>query len=259
MAVEVPTRSLGRGDCYLDDIIKVYLGLKHIIWKHAASAPLALYVSMRPLAEDEPVPRKQPLSLPKLEAEGTPSEMMIVLGWWLDTHKLLLRLPDDKFLAYSKEVEEILAAGRVDGKNLESIIGKFVHASYAVPLSRHYLDNLRLKLKSLKENNPHHSQLLSNNEVRDFILWQKILVKTNEGISLNGLILRQPTRIGFSNSCPQGLGGFTHGGRGWQLKVNPELLNSVLRRRCSKQPTGIPRNGNHTLAVADRVQRAKSD
>ena len=27
MAVEVPTRSLRRGDCYLDDIIKVYLGL----------------------------------------------------------------------------------------------------------------------------------------------------------------------------------------------------------------------------------------
>ena len=31
MAVEVPTRSLGRGDCYLDDIIKVYVGLQHII------------------------------------------------------------------------------------------------------------------------------------------------------------------------------------------------------------------------------------
>ena len=63
MAVEVPTRSLGRGDCYLDDIIKVYLGLKHIIWKHAASAPLALHVSMRPLAEDKPVHRKQPTTL----------------------------------------------------------------------------------------------------------------------------------------------------------------------------------------------------
>mmetsp|Transcript_55246 Transcript_55246/g.59846 ORF Transcript_55246/g.59846 Transcript_55246/m.59846 type:complete len:112 (-) Transcript_55246:260-595(-) len=59
MAVEVPTTSLGRGDCYLDDIIKVYLGLKHVIRKHAASAPLALHVSMRPLADEEPVPRKQ--------------------------------------------------------------------------------------------------------------------------------------------------------------------------------------------------------
>ena len=119
---------------------------------------------------------------------------MMVLGWWLDTRKLLLRLPNNKFRAYSKEVEEILAAGTIDGKDLESIIGKFVHASYAIPLSQHYLDNLRFKLKSLKENNPHRSQLLSNNEVHHFILWQKILVKANEGVSLNGLVLCQPTR-----------------------------------------------------------------
>ena len=104
MAVEEPTRSLGRENCNLDDIIKVYLGLKHVIQKHAASAPLALHVSMKPLTSDEPVPRKGTLSLPKLNAEGTPSEMMIVLGWWLDTRKLLLFLPDDKFIAYSQEV-----------------------------------------------------------------------------------------------------------------------------------------------------------
>ena len=115
---------------------------------------------------------------------------MIVLGWWLNTCKLLLRLPDDKYQPYSREVEEILAAGRVDGKELESVIGKFVHTSYAVPLSRHYLDNLRFKLKSLKENNPHRSQLLSNNKKSDFVLWLKILAKANKGVLLNGLVLR---------------------------------------------------------------------
>ena len=125
----------------MDDIIKVYLGLKEVIEKHAASAPLALFVSMWPLSKKEPVPHKETLSLPKLKAEGTPSEMMMVLGWWLDTRRLLLRLPDDKFHNYSKEVQEILDQGKVNGKDLESIIGKFVHASYAVPLSRHYLNN----------------------------------------------------------------------------------------------------------------------
>ena len=154
---------------------------------------------MRPLAEEEPIPRKQTLLMPKLEAEGTQSEMMIVLGWWLDTRRLLLRLPDDKFEAYSKEVEEILSAGKVNGKDLESIIGKFIHTSYAVPLSRHYLDNLRLKLKSLKENNPHRLQPLSNNEIKDFILLQKILVKANKGISLNGLVLRKPTTVSYTH------------------------------------------------------------
>lgn len=125
---------------------------------------------MRPLASDEPVPRKETLSLPKLKAEGTPGEMMMIMGWWLDNRRLLLRLLDDEFAAYSQEVQEILDQGRINGKDLKSIIGKFVHASYAVPLSRHYLDNFRLKLKSLKENNPCRSQLLSQNEIRDLEL-----------------------------------------------------------------------------------------
>ena len=223
MAVNIPTSSLGRGDCYLDDIIKVYVGLKEVIRRHAASAPLALFVSMRPLSEAEPVPRKETLSLPKLEAEGTPSEIMVVLGWLLDTRRLLLRLPKDKFEHYSKEVQEILDQGSVNGKDLESMIGKFVHASYAVPLSRHYLDNFRLRLKSLKKTNPYQAQRLNKQELLDFELWLKIFAKAREGVSFNGLVYRKPTRMGFSDSCPFGLGGFTHGGRGWRLKVSPHL------------------------------------
>lgn len=119
MDVNVPTTSLGRGDYYFDNIIKVYLGLRDVIRKDAASAPLAFHVSVRPLASTEPVPRKGTLSLPKLKAEGNPSEMMMVLGWWLDTRRLLLRLLDDKFTAYSQEVDEILNQGKINGKDLE--------------------------------------------------------------------------------------------------------------------------------------------
>ena len=75
------------------------MGLKDVILKHTTSAPLALHISMRPLAKDEPVPRKETLSLPKLEAEGTPNKMMVVLEWWLDIRCLLLRLLKDKFVA----------------------------------------------------------------------------------------------------------------------------------------------------------------
>ena len=41
---------------------------------------------------------------------------------------------------------------------------------------------------------------------------------------MNGLALRNPTRMGFSDSYPLGLGGFTHGGRAWRLKLNPSLV-----------------------------------
>lgn len=74
------------GDCYLDNIIKVFLGIIEIIKQYAVSPSLALQVSMRPLADDKPIPRNETLSVPKFEAKGTPRELMVVLGWWLDTH-----------------------------------------------------------------------------------------------------------------------------------------------------------------------------
>ena len=59
MAVSIPTTGLGRGDCFIDDVIKVYLARKSNIQRHAQSTPLAIHVSMRPHVGDdkEPVPR----------------------------------------------------------------------------------------------------------------------------------------------------------------------------------------------------------
>ena len=85
MAVEVPTISLGRGNYFLDDIIKVCLNRLDVIKRNTASVPLAMHVLMRPLSLDKPVPRKEIVSLSKLLLEETPSELMIVLGWLIDT------------------------------------------------------------------------------------------------------------------------------------------------------------------------------
>ena len=105
MAVKVPTTLLGRGDCFLDDIIKVFLARWDIIKRNAASVPLAMHASMRPLAKDEPVPRKETISLTKLLLKGTPSELMILLGWLIDTRRLLLRLPKDKYERWKRKLE----------------------------------------------------------------------------------------------------------------------------------------------------------
>ena len=78
---------------------------------------------------------------------------MIVLRWWLDTHILLIYLLKDKFDAYSNKLTVILEKNKVSLKKLKSVIGKFVHVSYAVLLLRHFLHNLHFKLKSLKKKN----------------------------------------------------------------------------------------------------------
>ena len=57
MTVKVPTTSLGQGDCFLDNIIKVYLVPLAIIKENATSVSLATHVLMRPLATYELLPR----------------------------------------------------------------------------------------------------------------------------------------------------------------------------------------------------------
>ena len=49
--------------------------------------------------ENEPVPCRQMLSMSKLAAKGTRKEIQVVLDWLLDTRRLILVLPQDKYLA----------------------------------------------------------------------------------------------------------------------------------------------------------------
>lgn len=64
-------------------------------------------------------------------------------------------------------------------------------------------------------------------EIKDLKLWLLLLTTANQGISLNGLTLRQPTRITFSDTCPFGLGGFTSFGQAWRLKIHSVPGNGV--------------------------------
>jgi hypothetical protein len=48
--------------------------------------------------------RRNILSLPKLLVEGTPDEHHIILGWLLDTHRLLVLLPKDMFKSWLEDL-----------------------------------------------------------------------------------------------------------------------------------------------------------
>jgi hypothetical protein len=53
------------------------------------------------------------LSPSKLQAEGAPAEIQIVLGWTINTRNLLLSLPADKFKAWSDDLLVIIDVGIV--------------------------------------------------------------------------------------------------------------------------------------------------
>ena len=90
---------------------------------------------------------------------------------------------------------------------LDSLIGWLNHVGMILPLSRHFLPRLRAK--------------------HDRNKWLLFLAKVADGISLNLIVHRKPTRVGFSDSCPRGIGGFTWTGRAWRILIP---LGSILRQ-----------------------------
>lgn len=68
-----------------------------------------------------------------------------------------------------------------------------------------------------------HPIRISKEEIEDVKLWDTLLDQAYDGISMNGLVLRNPSRIGFSEFCLLGLGEFTYGSQGWRMKLNPIL------------------------------------
>jgi hypothetical protein len=172
--------------------------------------PLAAHVLSRPHAGDkvEPVPRKPLFAPSKQAAEGIPSEMMIVLGWLIDTRRMTVSLPTDKYLAWSSDLSEILKTGTVTVESLDSTVGRLNHAFFLVPLSRHYLNDLRSRVEGNRKSR-RQTLRLTGAEMADVELWQKFPRRAHQGISMNLLTLRTPTGIAWSDSCPFGLGGFT--------------------------------------------------
>ena len=98
-----------------------------------------MHVLMKSLTKDEPVPRKETLSLNKLKLEGNPSKQMIVFGLLIDTLQLLLQLPKNKFDWWSKELRELLVDPKISRIALESLIEKLVQVVYVIPLSGYFL------------------------------------------------------------------------------------------------------------------------
>jgi len=221
-AFEVPTSSTSFRDCFIDDIIDCHLDTEENRGRAGHIVQMAVHVMSRPHAgEDrEPVPRKPLLGPDKLEAEGRSSERQIVLGWEIRTRDLKVALPNDKHIAWREDLVKMIGAAKASRKELESMIGRLNHASFVIPLSRHFLNEIRGKC----ERTPSHHRgrqtvRLNEHEIADLRLWLEFLDQARRGISINLLTVRTPTRLAWSDSCPFGLGGYSLQGSAWRIRV----------------------------------------
>jgi hypothetical protein len=236
MAVSIPPTIEGRVDGFIDDLINVFLDVERNCARAPHAVPLAMYATSRPHAgeKSEPIKRRAILSRIKLIAEGSPAEKQIVLGWLLNTRKLTILLPDDKYQAWVSSLEAILANRTCTKGELETLEGQLNHTAHMIPMTRHFLTRIR-ELKDSKSNKL-SKLLVLDAEAEDLKLWQEILARVHRGVSMNLIVIRQPTRLCWSDSCPFGVGGYRlTTGFAWRIRIpstspihGSNLINNLL-------------------------------
>ncbi len=222
MMVNVPLEPHGKCDQYIDDTATVGIDHDEESRKRLEAAMmLATFIVAREVAEDEGVIRDDIMSFEKMQAEGGLEETIMLLGWILDTRRLLVSLPENKYIAWIAQIDEILSSGRVTSDVLEQLIGRLNHAAAIIPLARHFLS--RLRSLQLRAKNKWINLHVSATVRQDLELWKTILTKAKNGVSMNLLTFREPTHIYRSDACEYGLGGFNDRGRAWRWMI-PERL-----------------------------------
>ena len=131
-------------------------------------------------------------------------------------------------------MDKVIVKGAASQEATESMIGRLNHASYVIPLSCHFLNELRQKCLSTPRNQ-RQTIRFTKEELADLSLWQLFLDMAHRGMSINLLVLQTPTRIAWSDSCPFGIGGYTLQGNAWRVRVlkdcpfyGDDSVNNVL-------------------------------
>ena len=253
LAVDVEPRPDGFHDVYLDDMVQLFLDRPETVDRASGIVPFVLHTMVRPKSDDEPIPRNDILGEDKMLAEGSPSEEMRVLGWLLDSRRLLIRLPTDKFLNWSKCVDSMMNAKTCTFQAIDSLVGKLVHATKGIPLSRYFTKRLRQFLNRILQK--HREKQLTQidkppeggpkitgarrggNRPKpwfrykfpdacrpDLVIWKRLLKKAHDGVSFNLLTCRRPTQVFIADSCPFGMGGFSvRTGKAWHCELDPDI------------------------------------
>ena len=118
----------------------------------------------------------------------------------------------------------MLRSGRrpVRVKDLVTLLGRLNNASYVIPYARHFTGRL---YKARKRAEAKGTVTLSGPQLDNLVLWKRFLQHAAEGISINRLVCRWPTRIGRVVACPQGMGGYClQSGIAWRFQLPESLL-----------------------------------
>jgi len=231
--VVLPVDNFGKIDIFIDDGMVMIPDIQANRHRAVQALLLAIHTLCRPLDPREMISRKDCLSLSKLAEEGQLAEKFTILGWDIDTRRLLIMLPANKSKRWIKDLDSIIAKRKVSYALLESALGRLNHAASACPIMRYFLGRIRSVLTSWDVSNKTKKveRYLSSQVLEDFKIWKDtFLPAVSKGLSLNLITYRRPSIICWSDACPVGLGGFDHTGRAWRFKI-PEKFQQFVKNK----------------------------
>ena len=119
-----------------------------MVLRAAQAVLMAFSLIFHPLAgSTEPISRPDPTSIRKLKAKRGLAEIVIFLGWLIDTQRLLISIPLTKWTTWSTQINLCLTRASISGKELSSLIGHLNHVSFIIPDARHFMNHLRAMVK----------------------------------------------------------------------------------------------------------------
>ena len=222
LIVDIPVDARGTTDVYIDDTISLSVDVEGSdnVQRLRQCSLLAINCASRDVHAKEPIPRDEMAEKKKLLAEAGPEEIKTILGWVFNFRKLLVALPENKYVAWSKAITDILEADRTSYKELETTIGRLVHVGILMPQLYHFMSRLRDLLRRACNR---RTIKLTEPTRKDLELMLFFLEKSKVGIDMNLLVFRKPTKVYRSDACPAGIGGYSSDGFAWRWYL-PEHL-----------------------------------
>jgi hypothetical protein len=203
----------GKADIFIDDGMVIIPHLSTNRDRSVQALLLAIHTLCRPLDPNKSIAKENCLSLGKLAEEGQLSETFTILGWDINTRKMLVALPSGKFSRWTKELGEIIHRKKVSFAKLESTIGRLNHATSVFSIMRYFLGRIRLVMTAWDTSHKTKKveRYLSSQVLEDLQLWKETFLPVlSTWMSLNLITYRRPSFLCWSDACPEGLGGFDH-------------------------------------------------
>ena len=190
--MDTPVDPRGTSGVYIDDTTSLCVDTEGSdnVERLRQCSLLVINIASRDIYKEEPISRTEMTEKKKLLAEAGPDEIKVIFGWLFNFRGLTVYLPENKYVAWTCNIKDVLVANKTSHTELDTIIGRMVHVGFIISQIYHFMSRLRdLMWRSRNR----RTIKLTDSTRKDLELMLFFLEKAKEGIDMNSLVFRKPS------------------------------------------------------------------